>query len=220
MRFYIVTYLLFVELFTYGQLYNVQVEDRNKTVELTNQAVNKIAENRLDEAIADLNEALKIDSTFRPTYQNLYKALMQKKDYTTTTIDLLSKAKRIFQEDDEICYYLGEVYRMNNELKKAVEEYSSAINFSKKNGEDFELVHLYYFNRGNCYLKMNMIDPALNDYSYALKLKPDYSYALLNRGICFIKKGNPADACNDWTKAFEQGNNNAKVYLDKYCKQN
>lgn len=145
---------------------------------------------------------------------------MQKRDYTTTTIDLLSKSKRILQEADEICSYLGEVYRMNNELKKAVEEYSSAINFSKKNGEDFELVHLYYFNRGNCYLKMNMIDPALNDYSYALKLKPDYSYALLNRGICFIKKGNPADACNDWTKAFEQGNNNAKVYLDKYCKQN
>jgi tetratricopeptide (TPR) repeat protein len=204
----------------FSQRYNVSVDDRNTTIDLTNQAIQNIKENKLPDAISLLTKAISIDSTFRPSYLNLYQAFMLNKDNPTTIIFYLKKAKRIFSEDDEISFYTGEVYRKNNDIKNAFKEYKVAIKYSKKNGEDFPLVSSYYFNRGNCYLKMNQIDSALLDYNYTLKLKPDYSLALLNRGVCLFKKGKSSEACVDWKKSLELGCSAAKEYLEKYCKEN
>jgi len=168
--------------------YVVQVEDREKTVALTNEAISKINENALDTAIVYLIKAITIDSTYHPSYVELYKACLQKKDFSQVAISYLLKAKRIFIEDDEIPFYLGEIYRMGNDIENAIFEYTQAIDISKTNGEEFYLVHFYHFNRGNCFAKINSLDLAINDYTYALKLKPDFSAAMTNRGICYFNK--------------------------------
>ena len=59
------------------------------------------------------------------------------------------KGKGIFEEDDELCYcweYLSE----STGYAAAIKEYSLAIQYAKKNGEEYELVYAYYLNRGNC----------------------------------------------------------------------
>jgi len=96
-------------------------------------------------------------------------------------------------------------------------EYSMAIAFSKINGEDFHLVHRYYFNRANICLGKNMISTAVLDYTYALNLKPDYGAAYANRGICFYKMGEKDAACKDWKQAVKLGISQSKEYVKRNC---
>jgi len=203
---------------SFCQEYIVNLDDRNETINLTNQAINCIKNSKISDAFTVLEKAISIDSTFRPSYLYLYKVYLQDYNYSKKVIFYLKKAKRIFLEDDEIAFYLGEIYRMNSELKKAILEYSYAIIYSKKNGEDFPLVKSYYLNRGNCYFKLNEIDSALLDYNYTIKLNPNNPNALLNRGTCLFKQGHFNEACEDWKKSQLLGNSVAKQYLEKYCK--
>jgi tetratricopeptide (TPR) repeat protein len=203
---------------SFCQEYIVEIEDRNKAIELTNQAIDYLDINKTDDAFLLLTKAISIDSTFRSSFLFLFKVYTQNHNYSEKVVLYLKKAKRIFLEDDEISYYLGEIYRMNSEIENAIQEYSYAIKCSKKNGEDFPLVKSYYLSRGNCYFKLNEFDSALDDYNYSLKLNPNNPNALLNRGICLFKKGSVNDACEDWKKSVILGNSAAKSYLDKYCK--
>lgn len=202
---------------SFCQTYTVQIEDREKTVNLTNQAIQLIDENKISEAVSALINAISIDSTYHTSYFMIYKAYLFDKNYFETAILYLKKGKRIFNEDDEMTFYLGEVYRMNSDLKNAIYAYSEAINQSKTNGEESELFYKYFVNRGTCYYKSDSLDSAISDYNSSLKIKPDYEAALLNRGICFYKKGNKPAACTDWNKARENGSTPAKDYIEKYC---
>ena len=219
LRILIAGILIAFQVTAHGQSYKVNLEDRNTAVDLTNQANKLLDEKKADEAFALLNKAISTDSTYRNSYLCIYRAYTINRDYASTAIDNLKKAKRIYQKDDELCFYLGEVYRMQNNLIDAMNEYTAAIVFSKKNGEDFYLVPSYYTNRGNCYIKMEMYDSAIADYSYTLKLKPDNASALMNRGICYMKKGDTQNACADWTKSLETGNTSAAKYIDKHCEK-
>lgn len=51
-----------------------------------------------------------------------------------------------------------------------------------------------HYNLGNAYLRRNMLDQAQLAYEEALRLKPDYAYALNNLGIVFETKGNDKQA--------------------------
>jgi len=209
---------LLLQFNAFSQVYNVSVDDRNKAIDLTNQAITKIEGDKLDDAILFLVKSLSVDSVYRPTYLQFYRVYSLNNEYSKTILPYIKKGKRIFEDDDELSFYLGEIYRSNSDLKNALLEYNAAIRLSKTNGEDFHLVHSYYFNRGNCYYKADLLDSAIVDYTYALKLKPDYSFAYMNRGICLYRRGKPIEACVDWQKSEELGCDSATEYLEKYCK--
>lgn len=164
-----------------------------------------------------LLKAISIDPTHRNSYLQLYTVAMNDSTRVDTVISILQKSKKIFKQDDEICYYLGEIHKLKGEVKRAMYEFSMAIAYSKINGEDFYLVHKYYFKRANICLEKNMISTAVLDYTYALNLKPDYSFAFANRGICFFKMGETEAACKDWQKAFDMGILHVEEYLKKNC---
>jgi len=202
-----------------GQTIQVSFAHRNKSVDLTNQAISKIEEKKFTEAVALLSKAIHFDSSYQNPYLQFYTVCMLQKEHTDTAIFYLKKAKRIFLENDEICFYLGEAFRIKKNLNKAIKEYTLAIQYSKINGEDFHLVPYYYFNRGNSYLKLKLTDKAILDYNYTLKLNPKFSSALVNRGICFLMKKKTKEACDDWSKAIEMGSMPARQYSAKYCKK-
>jgi tetratricopeptide (TPR) repeat protein len=124
----------------------------------------------------------------------------------------------IFEEDDEMAYYLGNILQRENRLIEAIAAYTDAIKYSKINGEEFELVWAYHFNRGNCYLKSNQHAKAIPDYDYALKLSPSNADVLTNRGFCHYKVGNNSAACEDWKEAKKFGNTQTEKYLQSFCK--
>ena len=156
-----------------------------------------------------------------PNQREAYMSLNTACSYTNQVSILKSyliKAKEIFKEDDELCYYLGNIYQNENNLSKAIQEYSNAIKYSKQNGEDFELVYAYYQNRASCYLKQNLYTQAITDYNYALKLNQENGAIYANRGIALFKIGKRAEAIKDWRKAVELGVTSASVYLKRYAR--
>ncbi len=103
-------------------------------------------------------------------------------------------------------------------INKAFYEYSKAIEYAKTNGEDFYLVPYYYLNRGNIFLASEKYDSAIIDYNYLLKLNPNSTSALTNRGVAFYKLGENEKACQDWDMAVKKGFDRANEYYQKHCK--
>jgi tetratricopeptide (TPR) repeat protein len=201
------------------KVYNLTFESRNGCIKLTNQAIKLIDEKKYAEAIPLLTKAISLDSVYRPTYLQLYKAYMLNKNYTGNTIDYMKKAKRVFSEDDEICYFTGDCYRVANDYANAIAEYNQAIALNSKAEENSFYFHLYYYNRGVCYMKTNKIDLAITDFSKALEIKPDHANSLLSRGVCYQMLKRKKEAIADWKKAQDLGNPIANNYIHKAGKK-
>ncbi len=197
--------------------YNVDIESRNKVIDLNKQADKLILETQMDSAIEVLTQSVKVDSVLRETYLLVFKAWKTDGECSDWAVRLLKKGIRIFERDDELCYYVAEVYRGCSKYPEAVLEYTNAVVYAKENGSDFFLVPFYYFNRAGCFYQMGMYDGAIADYSEMLKLKPDFGAAYNNRGICYYLAGRKREACHDWNKAVELEYRDASGYIEKYC---
>lgn len=203
-----------ISLGAFGQ---VDISEINKPIELLNQANANIEQKNYQEAVQQLTAAARLNPKIREIYLSLNTACSYT-NQTTLLKEYLQKAKSIFKEDDEICYYLGNLYQNENNYIQAIKEYTEAIQYAQKNGEDFELVYAYYQNRASCYLKRNEFSKAIPDFTYALKLKPENGATYTNRGIAYYKTGKKAEACRDWKKAQSLGVVSASMYVRRYCR--
>ena len=219
MKRYIFLFILLIGVLGNAQnSYVVDIDNRNMALDLLNVAKERIDENKSKEAIKILLKTVSIDSVLRDTYLLIYQTWLADKDLKDTVVYALQIGRKIFKNDDELCFYLAEIHRYSFELPEAIFEYTNATNYARQNGEDFYLVHYYYFNRANCFMKMDMYDGALHDYDYTIKLKPEFTSAYYNRGVCYFKKGDKARACADWERATQLGCKISKQYFDTYCK--
>ena len=200
-----------------AQEHSISGETLNKAISFAEQAQESFDANNFEESFRLFVTATKTAPDLREPYLRLCTLAMMDSSFRDSTILILQKSKKIFQEDDEICYYLGEIYKLKGEAKRAMYEFSMAIAYSKKNGEDFHLVHKYYFNRANICLAKNRISTAVLDYTYALNLKPDYGSAYANRGICLYKMGETEAACKDWKQAVKLGIGQSEEYIKRNC---
>ncbi|MEG0796460.1 MAG: hypothetical protein RR397_08180 [Odoribacter sp.] len=199
---------------TYGQ---INVSEINKPIELLNEANKNIEEANYQQAVQKLIAAIRLNPNIREIYISLNTACSQS-NQTDILKEYLQKAKTIFEEDDELCYYLGNIYQNENNLSKAIQEYSLAIKYAKKNGEDYELVYAYYQNRASCYLKRNEFAKSIPDFNYALQLNQNSGAIYANRGIAYYKIGKRNEACRDWRKAQSLGISNITAYIKRYCR--
>ena len=197
--------------------YVVDMDNRNLALDLMDKAQTYLDDKKSEEALSSLVKAISVDSVLKETYLMVYQVWLSDKSNKDTVVRALEKGKRIFYDDDELCFYLAEIYKDSSELPEAILEYTNATNYAKRNGEDFYLVHYYYFNRANCFMQMKMYDGALQDYNYTIKLKPEFAAAYYNRGVCLYMKREKEDACRDWQKALDMGYEASQKHLDKYC---
>jgi tetratricopeptide (TPR) repeat protein len=200
------------------KIFDVDGETRAGSIEVNNAAITMIKDGNFSTAYKVLLPVIEQDPSFHAAYLNLYRAGSNLPDKTQEVVEMLREGLTIFEEDDEMAYYLGNILQKANRLPEAIEAYSEAITFSKKNGEDFPLVWAYHFNRGNCFLKSNQHADAIPDYEYALKLSPENADVLTNRGFCYYKTNKRSEACADWRRAFDLGNTQTSKYLASYCK--
>lgn len=199
------------------QFFEIDAEERDNSIVISNTAIDMMNKGNYESAFRILEKVIESDPSFIFAYMNLYKAGSQLPEKTDQTVAILRKALTIFEENDELAYYLGNILQKNGRLQEAIKAYSDAIAFSKINGEDFPLVWAYYFNRGNSYLKANQHAKAIPDYDYALKLNPKNADVLTNRGFCHYKTNQRGKACADWTLASSLGRVEADKYLKSFC---
>ncbi len=195
----------------------VSLEDYNSAVELMNKAKTSINDKRYQEAIVELESAIKLDSTFRDGYELMYKAGFFSENKEVAKF-YLKKAQLIFVEDDEIIYYLGKIIQTEKKYGEAIKVFDEAIKFGKKNGEDYPIVYDYYASRGVCYLRLEKYAEALADFDYAIQLNGKKGSIFANRGIALFKLNKPDEACRSWKIAFSMGESGVQKYIEKNCK--
>ena len=210
-------YVLFILVLAGPISGQVSLDDYNRAVELINKAKTSINDKRYQEAIGELESAIKIDSTFRDCYEVMYKAGFYA-DNKEVTKAYLKKAQSIFVEDDEIIYYLGKIIQTEKKYGEAIKVFNEAIKFGKKNGEDYPIVYDYYASRGICYLRLEKYEEALADFDYAIQLNGKKGSIFANRGIVLFKINKPDQACMSWKKAYDLGEKSVQKYIDTNCK--
>ncbi|ROL56058.1 tetratricopeptide repeat protein [Bacteroidetes/Chlorobi group bacterium Naka2016] len=75
-----------------------------------------------------------------------------------------------------------------------------------------------YFLRGNAKVEKGDFRAAIEDYTKAIQINPNYAWAYINRGIAKFNLWDKFGACSDWSKAGELGLKDAYDYIRMYCK--
>lgn len=211
-------FFLIVPLVSFSQMiYDIEPEVRENSIVINKVAMEMIEDENYEKAASLMEMVIKDDPTFHPAYLNFYRAGGQVDSKKEKVIQTLRKGLEIFEEDDEMSYYLGNILQRENRIAEAIKAYSDAIAYSKINGEDYPLVWAYHFNRGNCFLKSNQFEKAIPDYTYALNLSPDNPDIFTNRGFCFYKTDKKSEACLDWNEAVKFGGKNTNKYIQSFC---
>jgi tetratricopeptide (TPR) repeat protein len=208
--------LIFISLQLLAQ---ISLKDHNKAIKYYNEALKNYKKGSNNLTIENLKKSINIDSTYRESYVLMYHSTDKLNEDSVQKI-YLRKANNLFTEDDEFYYYMGLNFRKVENLDSAIFYFTKAIDLSKVNGEDFELVYSYYSNRGICYLYKELWSKSLFDLNYSLKLDSTHSNVYTNRGIVLFKLNRKDEACMSWKTASEMGESYAIEYLVENCDKN
>jgi len=210
--------LLWLQLYALGQqerAYQVSIDDRNRAITLLKRAKEKLDKGFVKESYPLIFTAISADSSSHRSYELLYRASLTDQNYSDSVMNHFIQGKQIFGLDDELCFFMAELYRYRKNYKQSIYEYNNAIKLSEncsiKSGQYIQ----YFAGRGYSFVKINKFDEAISDYTIYLKERPDDSAVLTNRGVCYQKKGSKDLAIADWKKAALLGNVTAKAYLKR-----
>lgn len=159
-----------------------------------------------DRAIEDYSAAIRLDPGYTDAYigrgwSYARKALNARaiEDYTTA----LRLAPRHALAYNNRCM----VYRKEGQYDRAITDCTRSIELGL--GTD---LHWSYSNRGWAYLGKRLYRRAIDDYSTAIELKPDYAHAFYGRGRAYWGAGEWRRAAEDYRRAAELDPDN-EVYL-------
>ncbi|MFP4089819.1 MAG: tetratricopeptide repeat protein [Cyclobacteriaceae bacterium] len=160
-------------------------------------------------------QAINIDPDVFFFYENLANACEETNDQQGM-LACYAKAKVHLPDEPNIFYFSGDVLQNNGRLEEAINDYTNAVKLAEKKGS--QLLYLFYFNRGNSWLKLKNYQKAVRDYDEAIKLQPFHQPSFVNRGMSRYNLKDKEGACQDWQKGVKLGYEQAENYLNKFCK--
>ena len=143
----------------------------------------------LDNAIADLTQAIICDGTFFPAYFNRALIRYKQLEYNKAEDEMNRTAGNAVIPKPEVKVMDYDIIK--NDLDKVIEL-----------APDF--VYAYY-NRGNVLSVLKDYRAAIVDYDKAIALDPNFADAYFNRGLTHIFLGNNRQGIADLSKAGELG---------------
>lgn len=173
-------------------LYEDNLKKNNKSPALyTNLGLNYIKEERLDEAIAHFNNAIRLDPFHAKAYKNKGVAY-HRKNMMNLAILNHEKAIKLSPADPESYSNLGVVLNDIGMFTEAVQQFNKAISIDPEN-------HEFYLKKGISFHRKGLWDEAIKQFDITLKLYPKSFEARYNKGGIYNNKGN-------WDKAIEEFN--------------
>ena len=163
----------------------------------------------------------------RVGWKNVAESIQESIDKIQTQVEAPSRTSEK-ELRAELAFQQGNVLVMLEQMNRAIEVYSHAIELNPNNiytynnrgvaygakGDYDRAIADYtkaiqlnpnyadaYFNRGAAYLKTGGFEQILDDYNRAIELKPDYADAYFNRGVAYGKKGDYDRAIVDYTQS-------------------
>jgi tetratricopeptide (TPR) repeat protein len=173
-----------------------QLQDRTH---LTQLKYTQRREKELLQRVAQLEEENRKLLSNKKSTQKLEKEF-QKASQELTAVDWFNQAIAIFDREN------------HSSLKKAIEYLNNAIKLQSDAA--------IYYNRGMAYYYLGQYQRATEDYSEAIRLKPDYVDAYNNRGIAYYDLGQYKRAIEDYSVAIRLKPDNTNAYNNRgnaYC---
>jgi tetratricopeptide (TPR) repeat protein len=161
----------------------------------------------LDRAIADFDQAIKIDPQDARFYNSRGIALRMKNDLDRAIAD---HDKAIQLDPKRAVFYSerGIDFRQKGDLDRAIAEHTRAIGIDPK-------LAFAYNNRGFAWRQKGDLDRALADYDQAIKLNPKHFNALGNRASVWRAKGDINRAIADLDQAIKTNPKAVAGYVDR-----
>ena len=126
-----------------------------------------------DRAIADYDQAIKLDPKYALAYLNRGLLWQAKKDHDRAIADF-DQAIRLAPDNAAAGNARGLIFDLKGEFDRAIADFDRAIALEPKNPT-------YYNNRGNVWRDRGRFDRAVEDYDKAIELSPSFAFAFYNR---------------------------------------
>lgn len=162
-------------------------------------------------AITDLSNALNIEPWNMQLLKQLGITKIEITDFNGAIDDLL-KYQSFYYNDANSLYFAGHAAYLNNDLPKAIEIFTKALNIDGSNSD-------CYFERGRCYLDKTNYNTAFSDFCMAIDLNPNKGEYFYYRGLTFFDLKNNIGACSDWEKAKNLNYLQAEQYMLRICSE-
>jgi lipoprotein NlpI len=168
-----------------------------------------------DRAIAEFNEAIRLDPKFAYAYSSRGLAYDHKGDLGHADPDY-NEAIRLDPKYAQAYFNRGNAYYQTGDDDRAIADYSEAIRLDPK--------YAYaYNNRGTAYDRKGDDDRAIADYNEAIRLDPKFAQAYSSRGLTYYQKGDLDHAIADYGEAIRLDpkyayayNNRGNAYYHKH----
>ncbi len=172
-----------------------------------NRGVEYAAKGECNRAIADYNEAIRLDPKYVFAYNNRGDCYMRQGSNFRALEDY-AKAIELDPTYSQAYKNRGEAYENLGQLDRALEAYNEAVRIDPKYSRA-------YFNRGDIFWKKGDFDRAISEYTESIRLEPKYADAFNRRGIAHLRKGEYERAITDQTEAIRFNPKHAKAFNDR-----
>jgi tetratricopeptide (TPR) repeat protein len=157
-----------------------------------------------DKAIADFNEALRVD----PKYASAHSArdmARRKRGDSDKALTNPGKAVRLDPKHAVTYYNRGIARQTRGEFDKALADFNQSIRFDPQHANAFSARGALLQNKGD-------LEKAIADYDEAIRLDPKQAAAHANRGIAWQKLGRYDIASADWKEAIRLDPKNVNAH--------
>jgi tetratricopeptide (TPR) repeat protein len=147
---------------------------------------------RDEKALADLNEAIRLDPKLAVAFEQRGYIAYGKKEYDKSLADL-NEAIRLDPQIRWPYHVRGWIWYRKKDYDKALADYQQALRIDPKEA-------VFYRDRGNVAFSRKQYDKALADYSEAIEHNPKYYVPFLQRGKTWVIKKEYAKALADFNE--------------------
>ena len=168
---------------------------RNRATAYANRCGGWLLQDEHDRAIADCDQAIRLDPKFALGYHNRGVAWHDKGDLDRAIADY-SRAIELDLKSTLSYNMRGVAWSSKGDDDRAIADFGAAIRLDPKNARA-------YFNRGNAWSRKKDSNRAIADLSEAIRLDSNFADAHNSRAILFQDKGDYGRAISDLTRAME-----------------
>jgi tetratricopeptide (TPR) repeat protein len=165
---------------------------------------------RIKGAIEDYTKAIELNpNKYFKDYLDRGKAKYLIKLYDSSNSDF-KKAIEINPNSLDLLYSLGTFFVEKEKFNEAIGYFDKVLILDSANSRAF----LY---RGFSKNGLERHEEALTDLNRTIELEPNLGYSYIQRGYCYVKLAYFKQACIDFNKAKELGEEEADEFIEEYC---